>query len=137
MKPKTILLVEDNPSDIELTQRALARSHVANMLVVAEDGQEALEVFRANLPAEDGMAFVIVQHLDPTYKGMMVELLQQRADMQLFQIKEGSARMRTAPTSYLPNQDLSILDGLYLPIDVFIRLAWQDHAGISYGNPES
>jgi two-component system, response regulator len=43
MLNKTILLVEDNPSDIELTQRALARSHVANELVVAQDGQEALD----------------------------------------------------------------------------------------------
>jgi CheY-like chemotaxis protein len=43
MNPKTILLVEDNPSDIELTKRALGKSHVANELVVAEDGQEALD----------------------------------------------------------------------------------------------
>jgi CheY-like chemotaxis protein len=43
MKSKTILLVEDNPSDIGLTQRALAKSHIANELVVAEDGQEALD----------------------------------------------------------------------------------------------
>jgi CheY-like chemotaxis protein len=43
MKPKTILLVEDNPSDIELTKRALAKSHIANEMVVAEDGQVALD----------------------------------------------------------------------------------------------
>ena len=43
MNPKTILLVEDNPSDVELTKRALGKSHVANELVVAEDGQEALD----------------------------------------------------------------------------------------------
>jgi len=43
MNPKIILLVEDNPSDIGLTRRALAKSHVANELVVAEDGQEALD----------------------------------------------------------------------------------------------
>lgn len=43
MKPKIILLVEDNPSDIGLTRRALQKSHIANELVVAEDGQEALE----------------------------------------------------------------------------------------------
>ncbi len=43
MKSKIILLVEDNPSDVGLTQRALAKSHVANELVVAEDGQEALD----------------------------------------------------------------------------------------------
>ena len=116
MKPKTILLVEDNPSDIELTQRALARSHVANMLVVAEDGQEALEVFRANLPAEDGMAFVIVQHLDPTYKGMMVELLQQRADMQLFQTKDRK-RVDANCAYVIPAQPGSVHPGRAVPAD--------------------
>jgi CheY-like chemotaxis protein len=40
---KTILLVEDNPSDVALTQRALEKSHIANELVVAEDGQKALD----------------------------------------------------------------------------------------------
>ena len=40
---KVILLVEDNPSDIDLTIRAFERSHIANRLVVAEDGQEALD----------------------------------------------------------------------------------------------
>jgi two-component system, response regulator len=43
MDPKIILLVEDNPSDIGLTQRALARSHVVNELVVVQDGEEALD----------------------------------------------------------------------------------------------
>ncbi len=43
MNPKIILLIEDNPSDIGLTRRALEKSHIANELVVAEDGQEALE----------------------------------------------------------------------------------------------
>ncbi len=40
---KTILLVEDNPSDIELTQRALAKGRILNELVVASDGEEALD----------------------------------------------------------------------------------------------
>ena len=43
MKIKTILLVEDNPSDIDLTKRALANANIANELIVAEDGQEALD----------------------------------------------------------------------------------------------
>jgi two-component system, response regulator len=43
MKNKIILLVEDNPSDIGLTQRAFAKSNIANELVVVEDGQEALD----------------------------------------------------------------------------------------------
>jgi two-component system response regulator len=40
---KQILLVVDNPSDIELTRRALEKSRIANPMVVAEDGQEALD----------------------------------------------------------------------------------------------
>ncbi len=43
MKSKTILLVEDNPSDIGLTRRALGKSRISNDLVVVEDGQEALD----------------------------------------------------------------------------------------------
>ncbi len=38
-----ILLVEDNPADIKLTQRALKKSYVANELIVAHDGQQALD----------------------------------------------------------------------------------------------
>ena len=43
MEAKMILLVEDNPSDVDLTKRALAKNKVANELVVARDGQEALD----------------------------------------------------------------------------------------------
>jgi two-component system response regulator len=39
---KVILLIEDNPSDVDLTRRALAKSRIANELVVAEDGEGAL-----------------------------------------------------------------------------------------------
>jgi two-component system, response regulator len=40
---KTILLVEDNPDDVKLTQRAFRKSNILNELVVARDGVEALE----------------------------------------------------------------------------------------------
>jgi two-component system, response regulator len=43
MTKRCILLVEDNPSDIKLTQRAFAKNNIANELVVAEDGQAALD----------------------------------------------------------------------------------------------
>lgn len=43
MKPKVILLIEDNLSDIELAKRALGRNHVSNELIVIEDGKEALD----------------------------------------------------------------------------------------------
>jgi CheY-like chemotaxis protein len=43
MNSKIILLVEDNPSDIGLTERALKKNAIYNTLVVVEDGQQALD----------------------------------------------------------------------------------------------
>lgn len=43
MERKIILLVEDNPDDVELTLRSLSKSKVVNEVVVARDGVEALE----------------------------------------------------------------------------------------------
>jgi two-component system, response regulator len=43
MEEKIILLVEDNPDDVVLTRMALEKSRIINKLVVAEDGEEALD----------------------------------------------------------------------------------------------
>ena len=43
MKTKTILLVEDNPDDVQLTLRALKKSNILNEVVVAQDGIEAID----------------------------------------------------------------------------------------------
>jgi two-component system CheB/CheR fusion protein len=108
-------------------------------------GLEALEQFLANVPEESGMAFIIIQHLDPTHKGVMVELLQRGTSMQVFQVKD---RMRVkANCVYVipPNKDMSILHGvlhlldplaprgLRLPIDFFFRSLAEDQCEHSIG----
>ncbi len=108
-------------------------------------GLEALELFLANVPENSGMAFVIVQHLDPTHKGLMVELLQRGTPMKVTQIKD---RTRVKPDCvYIipPNKDLSILHGvlhlldpvtprgLRLPIDFFFRALSEDQQERSIG----
>jgi chemotaxis methyl-accepting protein methylase len=96
-------------------------------------GFEALEQFLAHVPAECGMAFVIVQHLDPTRKGLMPELLQRGTGMKVMQVKD---RMRVLPDCVYvipPNKYMSVLHGVLhlfepsakrgqrLPIDFFLR----------------
>jgi CheY-like chemotaxis protein len=43
LSSKTILLIEDNPSDIALAKRAFEKARIANDVIVSEDGQEALD----------------------------------------------------------------------------------------------
>ncbi|MCX6249144.1 MAG: response regulator [Bacteroidetes bacterium] len=43
---RTILLVEDNPNDVELTLEALSEHNLANNVTIAKDGVEALEYLR-------------------------------------------------------------------------------------------
>ena len=96
-------------------------------------GLEALEVFLKNVPLRSGIAFVIVQHLDPTHKGMMVELLQRVTPIPVIQVSD---RMRLEQDHVYvipPNKDMSLLHGmlhlldpveprgLRLPIDFFFR----------------
>lgn len=50
---KPILIVEDNPNDLELTIRALERSRLSNEVIIARDGAEAADyLFRRNLYAD-------------------------------------------------------------------------------------
>lgn len=52
MGTKTILLVEDNPDDEELTLRALRKNNIINDVTVARDGVEALDYLFATGPHE-------------------------------------------------------------------------------------
>jgi CheY-like chemotaxis protein len=49
---KPILLVEDNPNDIELTLAALESSEIANEIVICRDGAEALDFLQRKGPHE-------------------------------------------------------------------------------------
>ena len=101
-------------------------------------GLEALELFFQNLSGSCGMAFVIVQHLDPNHIGYMPELLQRATSMKVYQVTD---RLKVKPDCiYIipPNKSMSILNGtlylfdlvesggLRLPIDFFFRSLAED-----------
>jgi CheY-like chemotaxis protein len=83
---KHILLAEDDPKDVELTLSALAEYHLANEVVVARDGVEALDyMYRRGLFADRAAGNPIVILLDlkmPRLDGLQV-LRQLKSDEQL------------------------------------------------------
>jgi two-component system response regulator len=85
---KSILLVEDNPDDEALTLRALKRNRIANEVVVARDGAEALELLHGDrafapcvilldlkLPKIDGLEVLRRIRSEPSTKVMPVVIL--------------------------------------------------------------
>ena len=94
-KPVEILLVEDNPGDVRLTQEALKEGKVGNNLQVARDGVEALEMLRnpandrpdvilldLNLPRKDGREVLAEIKTDQDLKHIPVIVLTTSEDEQ-------------------------------------------------------
>jgi len=108
-------------------------------------GLDALEHFLGHVPAGSGMAFVIVQHLDPTHKGIMPELLQRVTGMSVMQVKDRTPVRPDCVYVIPPNKDMSILHGvlhlltpvaprgLRLQIDFFLRSLAEDQQERSVG----
>lgn len=72
MNPDTILLVEDEPDDIELTTLALAKSRIANKIAIAQDGVEALELLHGSDPQTPLPALVLLDLKLPRLDGIEV-----------------------------------------------------------------
>ena len=108
-------------------------------------GLEAIEQFLGHVPPASGLGFVVVQHLDPNYKGVLVELLQHSTSMPVIQIEDG---IKVEPDHVYvipPHFDISLLHGqlyllepaaphgLRLPIDYFFRSLADDQQVILSG----
>ena len=103
-------------------------------------GLEAIESFFSHMPPESGLGFVVIQHLSPDYKSLMVELLSKKTLMPVHRAEDG---MRVLPNHvYLipPKKNLTIFHGklllseqdhskgVNLPIDVFLRSLAEDQS---------
>jgi len=135
--------VDSSPSDT-LSQKQNRLFPIVGIGASA-GGLEALEQFLRHVPQGSGIAFVIIQHLDPTHKGIMPELLQRATTMEVFQVRD---RLKVKPDCVYvipPNKDMSILHGvlhlfeptaprgLRLPIDFFLRSLAEDRQERSIG----
>ncbi|HXU61951.1 MAG TPA: chemotaxis protein CheB, partial [Polyangia bacterium] len=101
-------------------------------------GIEALELFFDNLPADTGMALVVVQHLSPDFKSIMGELLARHTRIPIAVVEDGVAIERDRVYLIPPGKEMILSDGrfllsdrdpqteLTLPVDVFFRSLAQD-----------
>lgn len=92
-EPIAILLVEDNPADVELTLRAFKRRKLGNAIAVARDGEEALDyvhrrglfvneapipaliLLDLRLPKVDGLDVLRAMKSHPVYRNIPVVVL--------------------------------------------------------------
>ncbi len=96
-------------------------------------GYEAIEKFFSNMPPVSGMAFVVVQHLSPDFKSLMVELLSKHTEMKVMRVEDGVEVQPNCVYLIPPKKILNIFEnklfltelryshGLNLPINIFFR----------------
>ena len=103
-------------------------------------GLAAFEAFFSGMPAdvEPGMAFVLVQHLAPDHKSILVDLIRRYTRMQVFEVEDGMPVQINCAYIIPPNRDMAFLGGALqlldpvaprgqrLPIDFFFTSLAQD-----------
>lgn len=113
---KYILLVEDNPDDVELTKLAFKKNNFANEIKVVEDGQEAVDFLLGDHPngvKENGLPELILLDLKlPKLNGHEV----------LKQIK-GATKLKRVPVVILTSsqEEEDIIKGYDLGANSYVR----------------
>jgi two-component system CheB/CheR fusion protein len=132
--------IEKEPAEGADSSVCLEASFPIVGLGASAGGLAAIEAFFGAMPAdkESGMAFVVVQHLDPDHKSILMDLVKHYTKMPVCKVEDG---MKVQPNcAYIipPNRDMAFLKGklhllepsaprgLRLPIDYFFRSLAQD-----------
>ncbi len=124
-------------------KRALSPAFPLVTIGASAGGLEAFIDLLKRLPADTGMGFVLIQHLDPHHESMLAPLLSRYTKMPVAQASNG---MRVLPNRLYvipPNTTMIIQGGLLrlsmrktgrtMPIDSFLRSAAQEQAGRAIG----
>ncbi len=108
-------------------------------------GFEAFRELLKTLPADTGMAYVLVQHLDPKHESILTRLLSGITAMQVTEVREGVAVEPNCLYVIPPNATMRIRQGalhltargkssvLHLPIDDFLRSLAEDQGNLAIG----
>ena len=108
-------------------------------------GLEAFEAFFRSCPAETGMAFVLIPHLDPSHQSLLTEILQRCTTMTVIEAIDQTAVAPNHVYIIPPNREMAILNGVLqvteptqargqrMPIDAFLRSLADDQAEHAIG----
>ena len=108
-------------------------------------GLEPLQQFLAAVPVPSGLAYVVVQHMDPTHTTLLGELLQRSTSMPVHEATEGLRVEADAVYVIAPNSELTVLGGALhlqapslprgqrLPIDVFLSSLARELGDLAIG----
>ena len=108
-------------------------------------GLAAFEAFFSAMPADSGVAFILVQHLAPDHKSMLVELIARHTRMQVFEVEDGMVVQPNCIYVIAPNFDMAFINGALqllppgaprghrCPVDFFFRSLAQDHHARAIG----
>lgn len=139
-RPKKPAVRPRKASQASVSEKAAAAKRLRFIVGIggSAGSLEAYEQFFTHMPVDPKIGFVLIPHLDPSYKGIMPELLQRCTAMPVIQAEDGmpvgGGKIHIIP----PNKDMSILRGrLYLhdpaaprgwrtPIDFFLRHLAED-----------
>jgi CheY-like chemotaxis protein len=124
LKPVSILLVEDSPDDVEITRRALSRGQVKNHLLVARDGQEALDILFARRDTDGALPGLILLDLNlPKVDGREV-LEKIKSDPKLKRVPVIAMTSSTREEDVLRTYDLGVNTFISKPVkfEDFIRV---------------
>ncbi len=111
----------------------------------AAGGIEACKELVEYLPSDAGMAFVVIQHLDPKHESILAELLSKKTEMRVQEIKDGAVVEANHVYVIPPNAALSISNrmlqlgpreesrGMHMPIDHFMRTLAQERGNRAIG----
>jgi two-component system CheB/CheR fusion protein len=108
-------------------------------------GLDALQKFLSKVPEKSGMAFIIVQHLDPTHKSALTNILSRSTSMKVMEVEDGVQVMSDHVYIIPPNKEMGILNGklqlmepiephgLRMPINYFLTNLAEDQKEKSVG----
>ena len=114
------------PADEDAEKREQGRPEfpVAGM-VASAGGLDAFKKFFAAMPADSGIAFVLIPHLDPQHESLMVELLSRHTSMPVVEAAEGMAVEANRVYIIPPNKNMTIAGGVLRLTGPVERGGWQ------------